>query len=155
MSWTTWSTEQKESLVTFVRQTLLSQQEEVLLRMQKLNESLANETKSSAGDKFETSREMINQEINQAEAQLANVQNQLNIFAKTSFDAKTKCQPGALFTTGNFTYFWSVALGKVEFEGLKIMCFSSVSPFAKTALDKKAGEKVGMPGNQMELLWVV
>lgn len=155
MSAPAWTQEQKESLVEYVRELLLTKQEEALKRISTLNESLANETKSSAGDKFETSREMINQEINQGEQQLKNVQEQLGIFAKTSFDPTAICKPGALFKAGNYIYFWSVALGKIKFQDTAVMCFSSVSPFAKTALDKKTGEKVGMAGRAQEVSWMV
>jgi predicted DNA-binding protein YlxM (UPF0122 family) len=149
-----WSFNKKELLKEFIREILLQKQEQVLKRMQYLNESLANETKSSAGDKYETSREMINQEINQAEQQLKNVQNQLGIFAKTNFEQTHVCKPGALFMAGNYIYFWSVALGKIKFRDEFIMCFSSISPFAKTALDKKPGDQVGIGARKTEINWI-
>ena len=56
----------------------------------------SNDTKSSMGDKYETGREMLQQEINNLQRQLNETLSQQNSVAKISSEPSTKVQNGAL-----------------------------------------------------------
>ena len=126
--------------------------EEIISSNQK---ALQSETKSSAGDKYETSREMINQEINQIGNQIQNVRTQQGLMTKLNFDEKKQTCLGAIFGTSKSIFCWSTSAGKVKFQDEVVMCISSQSPFAQTCHDKNVGEKVGMANMETEVLWVV
>lgn len=114
-----------------------------------------NETKSSMGDKYETSREMVQQEVNRLLSQLAEAQNQLHSIQRLTGDANTELKSGALFRTTKGLFYISAALGEVEVNGKKIYAVSPESPLVKAFYGKKAGEQ-GSFGNQVlvvEEIW--
>ena len=101
-----------------------------------------NDTKSSMGDKYETGREMLQQEINNLQVQLNEVLKQQD-FLKTSFDKLRmtkkfdKAEKGAIVKTEKGLFFISVSLGEVTFENQKIICISPESPLAKAMNGKQ------------------
>lgn len=99
-----------------------------------------NETKSSMGDKYETSREIVQQEINNLQVQLNE-----NLKAKNSLTliplSVTKIVGfGSLVETSNGLFYISVSLGKIENENQQIFLISPESPLAKTIFGKKKGD---------------
>ncbi len=104
-----------------------------------------NDTKSSMGDKYETGREMLQQEINNLQVQLNEVLKQQD-FLKTSFDKLRmtkkfdKAEKGAIVKTERGLFFISVSLGEINFENQKIICISPESPLAKAMNGKQKGE---------------
>ena len=100
-----------------------------------------NETKSSMGDKYETSREMVQQEIN-------NLQIQLNENAKSRNSLKLiNTNPHSIVGLGTFVetdkgfFYIAVSLGEIRFQEKKIFVISTESPLAKAMLGKKKGEE--------------
>ncbi|SEG26139.1 hypothetical protein SAMN05421847_1814 [Halpernia humi] len=90
-----------------------------------------NETKSSMGDKYETTREMVQQEINNLQVQLNE-----NIKAKNSLkliplSANKSIGFGTLVETSNGLFYISVSLGTIEINKQKIFLISPESPLAK------------------------
>ena len=104
-----------------------------------------NDTKSSMGDKYETGREMLQQEINHLQVQLNEVLKQQD-FLKTSFDKLRmtkkfdKAEKGAIVKTEKGLFFISVSLGEINFDNQKIICISPESPLAKAMNGKLKGE---------------
>ncbi|RZJ39700.1 MAG: hypothetical protein EOO19_16565 [Chryseobacterium sp.] len=96
-----------------------------------------NDTKSSMGDKYETSREMLQQEINNVQRQLNETLNQQNFLQKLSIESCSKVQNGALVKTDKGLFYISASLGEIIFEDKKIMTISSESPLAKAMFGKK------------------
>lgn len=104
-----------------------------------------NDTKSSMGDKYETGREMLQQEINNLQVQLNEVLKQQD-FLKTSFDKLRmtkkfdKAEKGAIVKTEKGLFFISVSLGEINFDNQKIICISPESPLAKAMNGKLKGD---------------
>lgn len=104
-----------------------------------------NDTKSSMGDKYETGREMLQQEINNLQVQLNEVLKQQD-FLKTSFDKLRmtkkfdKAEKGAIVKTEKGLFFISVSLGEINFDNQKIICISPESPLAKAMNGKQKGD---------------
>ena len=99
-----------------------------------------NDTKSSMGDKYETGREMLQQEINNLQLQLNELLKQ-QVFLK-SILAKScdKAEKGAFLKTEKGIFFISISLGEISFENQKIICISPESPLAKAMDGKRKGE---------------
>jgi len=100
----------------------------------------SNDTKSSMGDKYETGREMLQQEINNIQRQLNETLNQQNFLKKLNTETCTKVQNGALVKTDKGFFYISVSAGEIVFAGKKIMTISSESPLAKAMFGKKIAE---------------
>ncbi|WP_185205070.1 hypothetical protein [Chryseobacterium sp. C3] len=90
-----------------------------------------NDTKSSMGDKYETGREMLQQEINNLQKQLNESLNQQSIIQKISSDPSSKVQNGALVKTDKGLFYISASAGEIMVDQQKIMTVSAESPLAK------------------------
>ena len=99
-----------------------------------------DDTKSSMGDKYETTREMMQIEIDKLQYQLADAQNQL--LGLKVLDASRKCEkaePGALVSTDKGVFYIAVGLGKVVVGNESVMVISPASPIGKIMLGNTAG----------------
>ncbi len=113
-------------------------------------EAANNETKSSAGDKYETGRAMAHLEKErlatqiETQAKLKKVLDQIDS-AKTAETIGL----GSLVQLGDAWYYLSVALGKVKLEDKEIFCISPVAPIGKLLQGKKIGDKVSFQGEKV------
>jgi transcription elongation GreA/GreB family factor len=113
-------------------------------------ETRDNETKSNVGDKYETTREMMQLEIEKNALQLNKYELQKNELLKIDmYKAPEKVELGSLVFTEENTYFISIGLGKIEIEDEAIYCISLISPIGKALQNKKAGEKIDFQGKEI------
>ncbi|MGI9650610.1 hypothetical protein [Chryseobacterium sp. RLHN22] len=99
-----------------------------------------NDTKSSMGDKYETGREMLQQEINNLQVQLNEVLRQQDFLKTILIKPSDKAEKGAIVKTEKGLFFISISLGEITFENQKIICISPESPLAK-AMNGKISEE--------------
>lgn len=100
----------------------------------------SNDTKSSMGDKYETGREMLQQEINNLQRQLNESLNQLSVIQKISTEPMDKVQNGALVKTDKGLFYIAASVGEIVYENQKLMAISAESPLVKAMSGKKSGE---------------
>lgn len=100
----------------------------------------SNDTKSSMGDKYETGREMLQQEINNLQIQLNEILKQQDFLKTILLKTSDKAEKGALVETDKGLFFISVSLGEIVFENKKIFAISPDAPLAKEMLGKIEGE---------------
>ncbi|MCI4669372.1 MAG: 3-oxoacyl-ACP synthase [Bacteroidia bacterium] len=116
----------------------------------------SEDTKSSAGDKYETSREMMKQEINKASQQLAIYEKMEEILVKLKPDTPSdKVSLGSLIKTNEGWYHFSVSLGQVKIEKSKVYVLSLASPLGKEMLNKTEGEEINFRGRKILIEKVV
>lgn len=115
--------------------------------MASLRESVASDTKSSMGDKYETAREMAQQEQSKIGMQMTMLQQWQGIFARIQ-PAQTHCIAGigALVVTNRGIFYLAAPMGKMVVEGKEIMVISPQSPAGKAMLGKKSGESFELNG---------
>ena len=118
----------------------LSQKIETLEKMIAETRASNNETKSSMGDKYETSREMVQQEINNLQIQLNEIIKQKDFLKTIIPKPSDKCEKGAIVETEKGMFFISVSLGEIIFEDKKVIAISPESPLAKVMTGKKKNE---------------
>lgn len=99
-----------------------------------------NETKSSMGDKYETSREMVQQEINNLQRQLNETVNQQALIQKITSEPSLKVQNGALVKTDRGLFYVAASVGEINIDQQKIMTVSAESPLIKAMSGKKKGD---------------
>jgi len=115
-------------------------------------ESRDSETKSSAGDKFETGREMMQREMDKISATLDQYKNQVNLLSKINLHRNYPVVDlGGLIATDQTNYFLSIGLGKVEINGENIMVISLDSPIGQLLKGKRAGDTVEFRGKTLKI----
>ena len=115
-------------------------------KIQKLEQLIAetrasnNDTKSSMGDKYETSREMLQQEINNLQIQLNEHLKSQKILKNINPNPHKIVTLGSLVETEKGMFFIAISLGELSFNQEKIFVISAESPLAKAMNGKKTGE---------------
>ena len=115
-------------------------------KIQKLEQLIAetrasnNDTKSSMGDKYETSREMLQQEINHLQIQLNEHLKSQQILKNINPNPHKIVTLGSLVETEKGMFFIAISLGELSFSQEKIFVISAESPLAKAMNGKKTGE---------------
>lgn len=107
-----------------------------------LASDIANDTKSSAGDKFETSREMSQQEISKLTLQVKEQKKWLNLAASYSnHQVSDKIVPGSIVMLATGKFLIGLPLGKIPtLDG--IHCIGNTAPLSQMLLNKKVGETI-------------
>ena len=138
-----------ELMETGVRDALNSLQAD----MAALQESRQADTKSSAGDKHETARAMMDQELQQLNQQREKaLRNQSELQQLTDAPCEVAAR-GAAVETERIIYFISISFGKLPVEGVKpVYALSPVSPAAQAMLGKRAGECFEINGARHAIL---
>ncbi|MDT0558127.1 3-oxoacyl-ACP synthase [Ichthyenterobacterium sp. W332] len=106
-----------------------------------IQKALESETKSSAGDKHETGRAMLQLEREKAGQQLAEVQKLQEILQKVDYKSKHKrVGLGSIVFTSKQHYFISISAGEFEIDNTNYFAISVVTPIAKELLGKTKGD---------------
>jgi|TARA_B110000090_G_C13175819_1_gene367260 transcription elongation GreA/GreB family factor len=132
----------KEAVISAIQESIGEQIGDYILELNSVNEEIGKETKSSAGDKFETSREMMNQEVSRLEERIAYLKKQLNSLQQLSQRKSSSIENGSLVNTNHGVFFFGIAFGKLESQGSTIMGLSLNSPLGKIMTDKKEGDSL-------------
>ncbi len=113
-------------------------------------ESRNSDTKSSAGDKHETSRALAQIEIDKLEMQLEKtliLEKELqSIQLNKKYD---KVEMGGLVITNQENYFISIGIGKIEVNDKIYYAISMNSPIGEVLKFKKVGEKISFNGREI------
>ena len=99
-----------------------------------------NDTKSSMGDKYETGREMLQQQINHLQNQLNVVLAQHNILNKINLAERKIVSQGSIVKTDTACYFIATSVGEVVYEKKKIFVISEQSPVALAMMKKSIND---------------
>ena len=144
----------KEELITIIRQKL-SEKIENFEKLIGETRASSNDTKSSMGDKYETGREMLQQEINNLQVQLNEILKQRDFLKTVLPKPNDKAEKGAIVKTEKGLFFISVSLGEIKFENEKIICVSPESPLAKAMNGKIKSEvfSINNINQKIENIW--
>lgn len=133
----------KSKLLNIVRNKLL----EKIQKFEKLIEETRasnSDTKSSMGDKYETGREMLQQEINNLQRQLNEALNQQAFLQKVNTESSAKVQNGALVETEKGLFYIAASVGEVICDNRKVMTVSAESPLAKAMAGLTIGQSFSL-----------
>lgn len=112
-------------------------------RLEELREAISNETKSTAGDKYETARAMIHIEQEQAARQLREVQQQQNELLRLALGQSLHTVGrGSLIRTDKGYFFISIGLGKQLVDATPVYVISPVSPLGKLFISTNVDQSV-------------
>jgi len=139
-----------------IHQTLMKQLEEQILQAKQdlslAKESRDSDTKSSAGDKYETGREMMQREMDKLSASVDIYQQQLmklkSIDPQRSTDFVTQ---GSIIETNYETYYMAVGMGKITCAKQTIYAISPESPLGELLMGKRVADRLDLRGRNIIL----
>lgn len=118
------------------------------------------ETKSSAGDKYETGREMMKQEIERHQQLLAEAQGMEAALEKFSPPSNPTPEPqktiraGSLVQTDQGIFYLAIGIGKLIVEGTEAFVLSPSAPVGRLLIGKRIGDTVSFNGKTYSILAV-
>ncbi len=134
----------------------------VLQRIENAREALeaardaANgETKSSAGDKYETGRAMMQQEQEKSHMQLMESTRLKNELLTISPEKKCeKAEPGSLVITNLGRFYISGGIGKLKVGQEEFFAISLAAPIGKALSGKRAGEEGSFQNRKFRIIQI-
>lgn len=144
----------KEELITIIRQRL-SEKIENFEKLIAETRASSNDTKSSMGDKYETGREMLQQEINNLQVQLNEILKQRDFLKTVLPKPNDKAEKGAIVKTEKGLFFISISLGEIKIDNQKIICISPESPLAKAMNGKQENEVFSLNNISQKILKII
>ncbi len=108
-----------------------------------IQESLDSETKSSAGDKHETGRAMLQIDLEKAGNQLGEIQKTKDILRKIDLNKtlETVCL-GSVVYTSNANYFIGISAGTLTVDNVKFYAVAKDTPIGQLLVTKRAGDEI-------------
>lgn len=111
---------------------------ELKLAISDAQEAVNSDSKSSAGDKHETGREMVRQEVDKLGVQLVQAERSLDMAQKVAQTKhKNGISLGSLIYTNHGIFYLLVALGRITINQEEVFVISSDSPLGKQLMMKK------------------
>ena len=115
--------------------------------------ALQSETKSSAGDKHETGRAMLQLEMEKASQQLVGITQMNEILARIDVNkSSSKAHLGSVVFTDKANFFLSISAGQLEVLNDKFFAISVSSPIGKMLLGKEENDNFIFNGNSIKVL---
>jgi transcription elongation GreA/GreB family factor len=140
----------KSEILDRCREDLKAKKLTISKEIEAVKESMSSDTKSSAGDKYETGREMMNQERDKLQSQLGVIDRQLEslnqIKASKQFEI---IDFGAFVKTSVAQYFISISYGKISIHDTEVFMVSPVTPLAQLMMGKREGDKIIWNGKEI------
>ena len=136
----------KVGLIQKAKEIIEGKLSDIQEQLHELELALQNDTKSSAGDKYETSREMIQQEREKLYELKANTKRMLDLLSTSKEKTPTIVETGALVQTDKALLHISIPLGKISLGETVAFFISPSSPLAQVMLNKKINDVVSFNG---------
>ncbi len=116
------------------------------------NDAIVNDTKSSMGDKYETSREMAQQELSRLQQQLNQALQDQEILTNLPDQASTVVGLGSLVITNQFNYLLASSIGPVKEGEYTVMVVSKQSPIGALLFGKGISDEITFQGKSIKIL---
>ncbi len=121
-----------------------------------LQQALNSETKSTAGDKHETGRAMLQLEREKVGQQLAEVQKTNAVLAKIDIEKTGNIIGlGSVVYTNKANYFIAISVGEVKVDDTMFYAISPLSPIGQSLLGKTVGDVVVFREQQLRITTIV
>ncbi len=146
----------KESALHFCEGFIEERLARLYRQIDQIKESLVQETKSSAGDKHETGRAMLQLEREKLGQQLLNAEKIKQHLSKVNLKTKDDVVGlGSLVYTTKANYFLSISAGAFKHAGTVIFCISPSAPIGKALLGKHSGNTINFNSEEITIHRIV
>ena len=137
----------KAHLINHLRSQLLERIAAANEAIASAREAFGSETNSSAGDKHEVGRAMVQQELDKLEEQRAKLKSLLHDLERVPLDRKyDQVAFGSLVSTDNGLYFVAIGIGAVELDGERCYAISMASPIGQALQGSSTGDRIPFNG---------
>ena len=132
----------RSAVVAALEAALMAAMDDARAAMDELSSSLGKETKSTAGDKHETGRAMVQLEMEQAGDRLARCEAMQTVVSRLELDRpRMSVGPGAIVASGDAKLLIGVGLGPFDVPGLgRFQAISTHAPIAEALAGGQAGD---------------
>jgi hypothetical protein len=143
----------KKDILNVCQNIVLEKLNDLKQSMTDLQESANQDTKSSAGDKYETGRAMV-------QLEQENLMRQSSEFKKIN-DVLIKINPeissdtiliGSLVETNHGFFYICAGLGKIDIDNTSIFAVAPNSPIGSVFLGKKKGDQLKLNGRDYKII---
>lgn len=132
-------------------------------RLQTVNEiissnqkALQSETKSSAGDKHETGRAMLQLEMEKSGQQLSGIRQMKEVLAKIDRSKNSEiAHLGSIIETNFANYFLSISAGKIIIRNKTYYAISVSSPIGNLLLGAKKDKEIIFNGKKIQIKKII
>jgi len=139
----------KEQLYTVCLEFVENRFQTIQNTINEIQESLTSETKSTAGDKHETGRAMLQLEREKAGHQLAEIQKTKALLSKIDIEkTNTSVGLGSLVYTTQANYFISISAGEFTVDDKVVYAISPNTPVGRLLIGKRVGDEVSFRGQK-------
>ena len=143
----------KKALLQFCWDHVEVRSKRLKLSLEGLQESLDSETKSTAGDKHETGRAMVQLEQEKLAQQVQELEHTRNILKKIDIERKSNSIGlGSLVKTSLADYFIAISAGTFKHESGMVYCISAKAPIAQLLMGKSVGDNFMFNGKTNAIL---
>ncbi|MCK0108206.1 3-oxoacyl-ACP synthase [Flavobacteriaceae bacterium S0825] len=120
--------------------------------IEELQKALLSETKSSAGDKHETGRAMLQLEREKTGQQLAEINKTKIVLSKVNLGKQSNVVTlGSLVYTSQSNYFIAISAGNLVIDNESFYAISANTPIGKLLIGKTKGDNIDFNGNSIEI----
>lgn len=131
--------------LTFIQNRI----ENIEYSIQQARQASNDDTKSSAGDKYETTREMMQQEMDRNSKLLYEAgQQKIALQQIENVDAAKEVKNGSLVLTSGGNFYISISAGELKHDGQIFFAVSQAAPIGKLFIGKKVGEELNFNGKK-------
>lgn len=142
----------KQKLYNFCQTFVDDRLKVIQHKIDEIQAALTSETKSSAGDKHETGRAMLQLEREKIGKQLQEIQQSQQILNKVNYTSSLqKVGFGSLVLTTQENYFIAISAGKIEIDGAAYYAVSTGTPIAQVLLSKKENDQFIFRGKEIQI----
>lgn len=133
----------KEALYLKCKQWIANRRSKVEKVIAGIVESLENETKSSAGDKHETGRAMLQIDREQAGEQLLEISKiEKSLVKVITTIQKDTVRLGSVVHTSTLQFYIAISAGELKVDGHIYYAISPSAPIGKLLIGKRAGDVI-------------
>ena len=133
----------KKELHSFCSLYIENRAERIRQQLGEIRNALTSETKSSAGDKHETARAMLQLEMEKFGNQLVQAEKSIEILGRISPEQQhKKVGPGSLVHTSKDSYYLAISAGAAEIKERIVFCISAASPIGRLLIGKSEGDVI-------------
>ena len=146
----------KQELHSFCTTFATERIERIQSQIKEVQNALTSETKSSAGDKHETGRAMLQLEREKLGQQLGDAEKMMQLLHTVDILSKkpTACL-GSLVKTKGANYFLAISAGEYKADPDTYYCISLNTPIGIMLLGKSVGNTIRFNNNEMEILEII
>lgn len=117
-----------------------------------LKQDLADDSKSTAGDKHETSRAMLHLEQEKLGKRYQQLKNDLSFVSQIDPHIQyQKVQKGALVKTSLGIFYFSAGIGTITIQDQEIYCLSMQAPIANFLINKQINDEIIWQGKKVKI----